>query len=212
MIGFVYIWRDRKHNRYYVGSHWGRIDDGYVCSSAWMKRAYRLRPEDFKRRILEVVNDRSILTEREHRWLQMMKKEELKTRYYNLRNHHFGHWTTEEDARRSIGQKIGDANRGRKWTEEQKVKLKGRPTWNKGKTYSLPWSEDDPRRGRPAWNKGTGKPKVLKGRHGRIVTDETRRKISMSKTGNTTHTEETKARISRSKKGSIPWNKGMKTA
>lgn len=26
--GFVYIWRDRKYNRYYIGCHWGREDDG----------------------------------------------------------------------------------------------------------------------------------------------------------------------------------------
>ncbi len=27
--GFIYLWRDRKHNRYYLGSHWGSEDDGY---------------------------------------------------------------------------------------------------------------------------------------------------------------------------------------
>ena len=124
MIGFVYIWRDRKHNRYYVGSHWGRIDDGYVCSSAWMKRAYRLRPEDFKRRILETVDDRSTLTEREHRWLQMMKKGELKTKYYNLRNHHFGHWTANEESILTVGQKISKANTGKKQNLDPEVKAK----------------------------------------------------------------------------------------
>ena len=31
--GFVYIWFDRKHKRYYIGCHWGHEDDGYVCSS-----------------------------------------------------------------------------------------------------------------------------------------------------------------------------------
>ena len=33
--GFVYIWYDRKHHRYYIGCHWGTIDDGYICSSNW---------------------------------------------------------------------------------------------------------------------------------------------------------------------------------
>lgn len=39
--GFVYIWRDKKHNRYYIGCHWGTTDDGYICSSPWMKQAYK---------------------------------------------------------------------------------------------------------------------------------------------------------------------------
>lgn len=32
--GFVYLWFDRKHKRYYVGCHWGTTEDGYVCSSS----------------------------------------------------------------------------------------------------------------------------------------------------------------------------------
>lgn len=51
--GFVYIWYDRKHKRYYIGAHWGHENDGYVCSSSWMKKAYKNRPEDFKRKILK---------------------------------------------------------------------------------------------------------------------------------------------------------------
>lgn len=53
--GFVYIWRDRKHKRYYIGSHWGTPDDGYICSSPWMRQAYKHRPLDFKRRVLNIV-------------------------------------------------------------------------------------------------------------------------------------------------------------
>jgi len=90
--GFVYIWRDRKHKRYYIGSHWGMEDDGYICSSNWMKASYKRRPQDFKRRILErhISISYSELLEREHRWLAMIKDEELRIRYYNLhkdRNH-----------------------------------------------------------------------------------------------------------------------------
>ena len=51
--GFVYIWFDKKHRRYYVGCHWGNEYDGYVCSSSWMNQAYRIRPQDFKRRIIK---------------------------------------------------------------------------------------------------------------------------------------------------------------
>ena len=38
--GFVYIWYDRKHKRYYIGSHWGSEDDGYICSSTHMNHAF----------------------------------------------------------------------------------------------------------------------------------------------------------------------------
>jgi hypothetical protein len=50
--GFVYLWFDRKHKRYYVGAHWGKEDDGYICSSNWMRDAYKKRSQDFLREIL----------------------------------------------------------------------------------------------------------------------------------------------------------------
>jgi hypothetical protein len=53
--GFVYIWYDKKHKRYYVGSHWGHENDGYVCSSTWMMKAYKIRPDDFKRKIIKKI-------------------------------------------------------------------------------------------------------------------------------------------------------------
>lgn len=84
--GFVYIWRDRKHNRYYVGSHWGYSTDKYICSSVWMRNAYNRRPEDFKRRILETVSTcRQDLYNREYAWLSLIKKNEIGDRYYNIR-------------------------------------------------------------------------------------------------------------------------------
>ena len=39
--GFVYIWYDRKHKRYYIGCRWGTENDGYICSSSWMKKIGR---------------------------------------------------------------------------------------------------------------------------------------------------------------------------
>lgn len=107
MPGFIYIWMDKKHKRYYVGSHWGDENDGYICSSTWMLQAYKKRPQDFKRKILERYDDRSKGNEIEHRWLQMMKPEELKgVRYYNQQNYRFGHWHADDYARKSISEKI----------------------------------------------------------------------------------------------------------
>jgi hypothetical protein len=84
--GFVYLWYDKKRKRFYVGSHWGTEDDGYTCSSNWMRDAHRRRPKDFKRRIVKRIftNPRETLIE-EYRYLLMIKKEELRKRYYNVR-------------------------------------------------------------------------------------------------------------------------------
>lgn len=114
MSGFVYIWRDRKHNRYYIGSHWGDEDDGYICSSSWMKRAYKLRPLDFKRRILSrVVTNRTDLLKEEQRWFDMIKPEEIKIRYYNLNLVAHAVWHTLEESRLSVGEKISRSKKGK---------------------------------------------------------------------------------------------------
>lgn len=131
--GFVYIWRDRKHNRYYIGSHWGTGSDGYLCSSRWMRAAYKRRPEDFKRRIIETTTERGELISLEHKWLQLISENELGKRYYNLKNHRFGHWSEDENKRLTVPQKSGKALRekyktephpwtGRKHSEETKKK------------------------------------------------------------------------------------------
>lgn len=105
--GFVYIWRDRKNSRYYIGSHWGTEDDGYICSSRWMRQAYSRRPNDFKRRIIcRVYTNRTDLLEQEHFYLSMIKDAELKVRYFNLTKHLNGHWSIDENRRSTIGQKI----------------------------------------------------------------------------------------------------------
>lgn len=82
--GFVYIWRDRKHNRYYIGSHWGSTEDGYICSSKWMKKSFKRRPEDFKRRIIETdITDVKYTRSREYYWLQLIDSSQLGKKYYN---------------------------------------------------------------------------------------------------------------------------------
>lgn len=128
--GFVYIWFDRKHKRYYIGAHWGKEDDGYICSSRWMRNSYRRRPSDFKRRIIARVKDRGNLLAEEYKWLSLICDVELGCKYYNLTKHHNGHWTTDEEKRLSVGQKISKSsrgvsrNKGSKRTEEQKQKLR----------------------------------------------------------------------------------------
>ena len=104
--GFVYIWYDKKHKRYYVGSHWGTEDDGYICSSKWMKRSFERRPNDFKRRIIKrIYSSRNELLIEEQRWLNMIKPEEIKVKYYNLRIA-TNHWYADDYNRKTISEKI----------------------------------------------------------------------------------------------------------
>lgn len=147
--GFVYVWRDKKQNRLYIGCHWGAEDDGYLCSSNWMRDSYKRRPEDFKRRIVaRVYTNRQDLLAEEHKWLSLIPDEELGKRYYNLNKRHFGHWSSSDRAG-EIRQKISDnvpkkrkplteehkaklskAHTGKVLSEEHKAKLAATGTWN----------------------------------------------------------------------------------
>ena len=117
--GFVYIWFDRKHKRYYIGCHWGYQDDGYICSSPWMKKAYLNRPYDFKRRILKSsIEHRPDMYLEEQKWLNMIKPEEIKPinhkpRYYNLNRSVGNLWHKYDDSIKTVGQKISAAKKGK---------------------------------------------------------------------------------------------------
>ena len=104
--GFIYVWRDKKHNMYYVGCHWGSENDGYICSSTRMRNAYRRRPEDFKRRIVQRVYVRSELLTEEHKWLAQIKDSELGKKFYNASKKHFGHWSCDETKRELVSKKL----------------------------------------------------------------------------------------------------------
>jgi hypothetical protein len=123
--GFVYIWYDKKNKRYYIGSHWGTEDDGYICSSNWMYKTYKRRSHDFKRRIIaRVYTNRTDLLTEEQRWLSFIKDEELATknttlakrrnvRYYNFSKSTKNPWHSTEDGVKTIGEKISKAKTGK---------------------------------------------------------------------------------------------------
>lgn len=112
--GFVYIWYDRKHKRYYVGCHWGTVDDGYICSSRWMRQSYSRRPLDFKRKIIKTNLGREEMYIEEQRYLDMMKPEEKKIRYYNIQTKNSDLWHKYPESVKTIGQKISYSKKGKK--------------------------------------------------------------------------------------------------
>lgn len=132
--GFVYIWFDRKHKRYYIGCHWGSEDDGYICSSNWMRDAHRRRPEDFKRRIIIRVYIRQELLNIEYKYLSLIKDEELGKKYYNLTKHRNGHWASNITKKLTISQRISITMTD-KWSDpEFIIKMKdvhGTVEWKK---------------------------------------------------------------------------------
>jgi len=85
--GFIYIWFDKKHRKYYLGRHWGFANDGYICSSTGMRNNYKNRPYDFKRRIVSYVyTTKEDLVLEEQRWLDFIDPSKLNKKYYNKTN------------------------------------------------------------------------------------------------------------------------------
>ena len=119
-FGFVYIWYDRKRKMYYIGSHKGTTDDGYICSNKRMKNAYAKRPKDFKRRIIYYhdIDDHKGLFEKEQYWLNFIKDSELTDKYYNVKKAASG--VDSETASRINWKKF--ASKERLKEEGQKVK------------------------------------------------------------------------------------------
>lgn len=128
MLGFVYLQYDRKRKMFYLGSHIGRIDDGYVGSGKHFLNAYKKRPLDFRRRIIEIIefsNFSGHWNKRNHpvriseqRWLNIIKPEELGKRYYNHKLEVSG-WTTEDGIKMHLikderGKSVCAVNWGRK--------------------------------------------------------------------------------------------------
>ena len=170
--GFVYLWYDRKHKRYYVGCHWGNIDDGYVCSSNWMRKRYRRRPQDFKRRILKTGLSREQMYIEEQYYLDMQKPEEKKIRYYNLYTKNGNLWHKYPDSVKTIGQKISFSKtgksvpapsergakisavkKGKPLTEQHKAALRG----IKKKPHTEEWKLANSIRMKDQWSNGSRK-------------------------------------------------------
>lgn len=188
--GFVYLWYDKKKKMYYVGSHWGTEDDGYVCSSRWMMKAYKRRPDDFKRRILKRVYTNQLeLLDEEQKIFDKISPHESGAKYYNLSLHAKQRWHHKEN-RKSIHEKLISS----KQTPEFKKKMSENNFW-KGKDRS-----------------GSKNPMF-----GKKHTDEAKRKISEKNKGKQSrlgkkHTDETKQKMSESATGRPSPRKGLKVS
>jgi len=98
--GFVYKWINTRNGKWYIGSHKGSVDDGYIGSGKVFVRAYKKHKEYFERHILYVGLD---FREVEELILETLDASSDKNSY-NLKNSSVGGDTsmffTEESRRR----------------------------------------------------------------------------------------------------------------
>jgi len=109
--GFVYLWINLTNGKLYIGSHWGKLDDGYVGSGVLFKKAIRKYGlNNFSRTILEIreFRDRKDLQETEIFFLKSLCVVK-KNVYYNLTDNAGASLRTPESRRRHA-----EALRGRK--------------------------------------------------------------------------------------------------
>lgn len=111
---------------FYVGSHLGSLNDGYVGSNKKLKDTYHHRPDDFKRRILyfHPVNDWKSLLEREQYWLNFIRDDELTKKYYNFKKYAMGGGIKGIIRGEEYCKKISASLKGRPKSEEHKQKIR----------------------------------------------------------------------------------------
>ena len=177
---YVYIWRDRLSNRYYIGYHCGK-NPNYVCSSRPMMEQYRQRPEDFTRRIL-ATGTQEEMSELEQRLLHTRKKH-LGERYYNLAiSWPIFKWTDDMRKARSI------LHKGRIVSDETKQKM-SEGTRKRIANMTVEQKRKISKASRSRWTNLTDEQKKIRSRglipmtKGTKLSEEIRKKMSIARKG-----------------------------
>lgn len=88
---FIYLWIDKLCNKYYIGSHIGNVNDGYLFGGIDIKKAYKKRPMDFERIILSYHDVESNFEIRDLEKSYLMKYDvENNQQFYNRTNESYG--------------------------------------------------------------------------------------------------------------------------
>lgn len=184
--GFVYRWTDRGSNksvgrpgtkgnkrkrnvRYYIGSHWGKFNDGYVCSSPSLKAAYKRRPEDFSRRIIAVVTTgKRDLLQREQVELDKIPRSHFGSKAYNVSTKvHKMWWAKGSKLQDSVKARLREAwqnadrraaaslaAKQRKYSADTRDKM-SRSAKKKWRDEEVRATYEASMKGRKPWNTGT---------------------------------------------------------
>lgn len=215
--GFVYLWYDRKKKWFCIGSRFGTTDDGYISSTGFLPKAYKKRPEDFKRKILEYYYgfERKELLQLEQKWLDKIQPYEFclaenkrngTVRYYNIKPTASGlGGVYASKLRREYWASESGTEHKKRLSEEMKTNnpsKKGNIPWNLGKKCpTISEGKKGNLKGIPTWNKGLKCPSISEGRRANpiVYTEEMRKKIGDKRRGQK-NSEETKRKQSESAK------------
>ena len=92
---YLYRWTELSTNKWYVGSRYAKgchPEDGYICSSKYVKPLIIAKPDDWTREVL-VIADRKYIRELEVNYLKLLNAVKDKQSY----NKHYGGATFMND-------------------------------------------------------------------------------------------------------------------
>jgi|DEB3_MinimDraft_2_1074329.scaffolds.fasta_scaffold01321_2 hypothetical protein len=123
---YLYRWTELSTGKWYVGSRTAKNchpDDGYICSSKYVKPLIKNNPTDWTREIL-VISDKKYIRDLEVKYLKSLQAVKDKQSY----NKHYGGATF--------------ANSGEFLSDETKNKISASLTGSKHPLYGKPCSEE----------------------------------------------------------------------
>jgi GIY-YIG catalytic domain len=93
--GFIYRWTNKVNGKAYIGSHQGKVDDGYVGSGVAFNIALdKYGVDNFFREILEYIPEVDMIRDREQYWLDLYQCH-TNPMYYNINEKSIGFTSTE---------------------------------------------------------------------------------------------------------------------
>lgn len=131
-IGFIYKWTNIENNMFYIGSHKGKIDDGYIGSGTLFREAYFNNRDLFNREILEYIFTESDILVREQYYIDLydIKNNKLS---YNLNPKTSGGWEFCHTNEHLVEKRNNSIRQGF---------YNGRIIYNKGKKIEELYSDD----------------------------------------------------------------------
>lgn len=147
MSGFLYVWINNINNKYYIGSHKGTIDDGYIGSGTIFKKA--VKKYGIENFIRYVEYEGPDFRQEEDEILQLLDVEN-DPRSYNLHNHSRGGVRGNQSPMldKKHSKEAKDKMKGRIVSKETRIKV------SKALTGYKHSKEVNSKKSHQAWNKG----------------------------------------------------------
>lgn len=166
--GFVYKWINTRNGKWYIGSHKGSVDDGYVGSGVIFRKAYKKHKDYFIREIIYLGPD---FREVEDLILKTLDAESDRNSY-NVSNYAIGgtrHFHTSKKSKERMAA-AGRSQKGKVVSQEAREKIRQKLLGTK--------ASDETKKKLSEMRKGDGNSFF-----GKQHTEETKRKISEKNKG-----------------------------